>query len=379
MYSSIHAGRAVAAMLIVAFHLSHALAQDKYFGDAAKWLAHIFRAGDVGVPFFFVLSGFVIALAHTRDVGQPRRVWPYLRKRIVRIYPTYLIIFTFAYAGALASPALSAKVPHDALRLIECLALWPRDSHNPQDLTSPVLWVAWSLQYEVYFYALAALAIVSRMAAWVVASVLAIGMAVQQVAPLGAFPWDFVFSPLIALFFLGVGAATLLRRTRWPLRPVVLLVPSAVALALMAVYEAWSGQAAMAPFRYAAFGLCATGLLLGLARLEERGVALARGPIARSLGDASYALYLLHFPIISALCKLTAKWGLTGPLAAAATFAVIFTVCVMASVLFHRAIERPLLQWLNPAKRAQPVPAQAVDATAPGLSQPAESPGQRAA
>jgi exopolysaccharide production protein ExoZ len=204
-------------------------------------------------------------------------------------------------------------------------------------------------------------------------------MAVQQVAPLGAFPWDFVFSPLIALFFLGVGAATLLRRTRWPLRPVVLLVPSAVALALMAVYEAWSGQAAMAPFRYAAFGLCATGLLLGLARLEERGVALARGPIARSLGDASYALYLLHVPIISALCKLTAKWGLTGPLAAAATFAVIFTVCVMASVLFHRAIERPLLQWLNPAKRAQPVPAQAVDATAPGLSQPAESPGQRAA
>lgn len=366
-------------MLIVAFHLSHALAQDKYFGDAAKWLAHIFRAGDVGVPFFFVLSGFVIALAHTRDVGQPRRVWPYLRKRIVRIYPTYLIIFTFAYAGALASPALSAKVPHDALRLIECLALWPRDSHNPQDLTSPVLWVAWSLQYEVYFYALAALAIVSRMAAWVVASVLAIGMAVQQVAPLGAFPWDFVFSPLIALFFLGVGAATLLRRTRWPLRPVVLLVPSAVALALMAVYEAWSGQTAMAPFRYAAFGLCATGLLLGLARLEERGVALARGPIARSLGDASYALYLLHFPIISALCKLTAKWGLTGPLAAAASFAVIFTVCVMASVLFHRAIERPLLQWLNPAKRAQPVPAQAVDATAPGLSQPAESPGQQAA
>lgn len=379
MYSSIHAGRAVAAMLIVAFHLSHALAQDKYFGDAASWLAHIFHAGDVGVPFFFVLSGFVIALAHTRDVGQPRRVWPYLRKRIVRIYPTYLIIFTLAYAGALASPALSAKVPHDALRLIECLTLWPRDSHNPQDLTSPVLWVAWSLQYEVYFYVLAALAIASRAAAWVVASVLAIGMAVQQVAPLGAFPWDFVFSPLIALFFLGVGAATLLRRTRWPRRTMALLIPSAMALALMAIYEVWRGQDAMAPFRYAAFGLCATGLLLGLARLEERGVALARGPITRSMGDASYALYLLHFPIISALCKLTAKWSLSGPLAAAASFVVIFAVCVMVSVLFHRAIERPLLQWLSPAKRAQPAPAQAVDATTPGLPLPAESPGQRAA
>ena len=90
MYQSLQGCRAVAAALVVLFHLGGTFAQDRYFGFKA--LDGPFAWGDAGVDFFFVLSGFLITLAHRRDFGRPAELSRYLSKRALRIYPTYWVI-----------------------------------------------------------------------------------------------------------------------------------------------------------------------------------------------------------------------------------------------------------------------------------------------
>ena len=90
MYMSLQAGRAIAAILVVLYHLGGMIAVEKYFGQPIFGIP--FSFGDAGVEFFFVLSGFIILTAHRKDISKPYRVISYLKKRIARIYTTYWII-----------------------------------------------------------------------------------------------------------------------------------------------------------------------------------------------------------------------------------------------------------------------------------------------
>jgi exopolysaccharide production protein ExoZ len=155
VYKSIQGCRALAALLVVLHHLGAAVASPKYFGAAA--FAVPFKSGDSGVEFFFVLSGFIITWVHFDDLGKPVLLLPYLRKRALRVYPTYWIVFTAVYLIAIASTALRFSVPHDLPTLLKCLTLLPQDAAVTGGTGAQVLIVAWSLQYEICFYVLFAI------------------------------------------------------------------------------------------------------------------------------------------------------------------------------------------------------------------------------
>lgn len=77
MYKSLQAGRGIAAMLVVLFHLGGAFAAEKYFGIAAFSIP--FKFGSAGVELFFVLSGFIIFSAHRDDIGQVSKIAGYIK------------------------------------------------------------------------------------------------------------------------------------------------------------------------------------------------------------------------------------------------------------------------------------------------------------
>ena len=54
--------------------------------------------------------------------------------------------------GGSAIPSLADKVPHDFGRVIQSLLLLPQNKEVVGGTGSPVLVVAWSLQYEIIFY-----------------------------------------------------------------------------------------------------------------------------------------------------------------------------------------------------------------------------------
>ncbi len=63
------------------------------------------------------------------------------------------------------------------------------------------------------------------------------------------------------------------------------------------------------------------------------------------LGQVSYALFLVHFPVLMLGNALFVRLGLAGPAAAALTMLACWGVSVLAALLFERWVEAPLAQW----------------------------------
>ncbi len=343
MFKSIQACRAFAALLVVLFHLGMAVASPRYFG--ASVFAHPFISGDAGVAFFFVLSGFIITWAHFDDFGNPARLLRYLRKRAVRIYPLYWIVFAAVFVFASLTPGLWASVPHDLPTLLKSVALLPQDPAIVGGTGAPVLIVAWSLQYEICFYMLMAAAIVSR-GLGVLAGILLVANSVACELHGGDFPRSFFGNHWVLLFAFGVVLACLRRGgVRFP-RPLAVASVAAALLVALGALEAVRGTGALALDRMLAFGVSSGIAMIALVQAEQSRVLRLESRWLGLLGDSSYALYLIHFPLISLGCKLILFVGFSGVLGAAVAYFPILVGCVAAAVLLHVFLEQPVLRAL---------------------------------
>jgi len=148
---SIQSFRGIAALLVVAFHLtvrSNELLKQNL-------LAGIFSFGSAGVDFFFVLSGFVIFCVHRYDTGNSRKLKNFLLKRFVRIYPIYFLLTLLIIPIYLAGYGHSYKSNIDII--LKSFLLYPQSNG-----IYPILNVGWTLSYEVLFYLFSSLAILLK-------------------------------------------------------------------------------------------------------------------------------------------------------------------------------------------------------------------------
>ena len=191
--AGIEAGRGIAAIGVVLCHVALILTKT----SDAQTSVGVFQIGRAGVDFFFVLSGFIIAYAHREDIGCPARLGHYLSRRLFRIMPTYWI--------ALALTLMLGGYTLPAFDMARAALLLP-SSHG-----LPVI-VAWTLQYELVFYVAFSFLIVCKKLG---VSVLVLWLVWILASLWGQnSPWvpQFLFGPLNIEFFLGMGAAYLLRK-----------------------------------------------------------------------------------------------------------------------------------------------------------------------
>ena len=344
MFKSIQACRAVAALFVVLHHLGGALASPKYFGVAS--FGKIFHSGDSGVAFFFVLSGFIISWVHTSDFGHPQRLGGYLRKRAVRIYPTYCIVFAITYGLALAYPASRAASFLDPVTLIKSLALIPQDAALIGGTGAPVLIVAWTLQYEICFYALVGLLILSRLLGSAALLLVAANLAACHMGSC-TFPRSFFANNLFVLFGVGMLVAYGARSSLRLPRPGLIAASATIAFLSFAVMETIMGDGVFGVDRRLVYGGLSAALILALAQGERDGQLTIRNRWIPLLGDSSYALYLIHFPLISGLCKATRWIGLHGMPGAIVAFFLILACCLLVAIGFFLLVERPILRALS--------------------------------
>ena len=347
MYKSLQAGRGLAAVCVFLFHLGGAMAPQKYFGMPA--FARPFLFGDAGVEFFFVLSGFIIFLAHRHDIGKPRRLLPYLGKRITRIYPTYWMVFLAVYGLALSSDAWRHAVPGDVQVVLTSMMLIPQDPALVGGTGAPVIAVAWTLHYEVLFYGFFGLMIVSR---WF-SSIL--GLAVLGTCILysgthpAQFPLSFFATDCLLLFALGMGVAALSESRRLELkRPLIIAGAGAIMFSGLALDRSLQSDA-FVDQRILLFGIASGLIMYGLVKAEDRGRILGGHRVWQVLGGASYVLYLIHVPLITVLCKFTVLLHLNRMGLAGAITAYLFMFCVVlaTAVAIHFWIEKPLLAFIR--------------------------------
>src|SRR3546814_12797234 len=95
---SLQIGRGLAAMAVLAFHLSIMVTEPRF--NLPPIFADYTSHGRLGVDFFFVLSGFIMPFAYAKDIGNPDRAGGYALKRFIRLYPLYWLLTVAILLGS---------------------------------------------------------------------------------------------------------------------------------------------------------------------------------------------------------------------------------------------------------------------------------------
>jgi len=316
-------------------HLTGVIASSTYFGLAGADIP--FNFGRAGVEFFFVLSGFIITFVHWNDFGKPIHLAQYAKKRAIRIYPTYWMIFAVVYLVAAIS--LSNRVTLTPAALIRTLSLLPQPSTDPViGTTAPILGVAWSLQYEILFYVLMAVYVVN----FTLGSLISIAALANLLACRAGY--CVASAPYLQTNFLllfGLGVLTAIACKKWAIMkfPRVLAGLGVVAFAITGLWNDVTGERLTL-----AYGAASAAIVMGLVKAEDGGTLRISWDWPILIGDASYALYLIHYPMILMLSKIAMRIGLHGLLGAVVSAPLIVAACIASALGFHRFVERPLLR-----------------------------------
>lgn len=337
--------RAAAALAVVVYH-------------ATQWGGSILDVGRAGVDVFFVVSGVIMWTVTGRAESSPGRfVW----RRITRVAPFYWLVTLVLTTVALVWPDFLDNVHPAPGHILLSLAFIPH--MDPKGLPFPLYGPGWSLDYEAFFYLVfgAALFAPRRRQAVIVCSALAATVAAgfvfaDPVYQLGA-------NPMLLQFVAGVGIANLAEMRMLPGRAGGwgLIVAGLAAFAVPAAFGVFSEF--WRPFLW---GVPAALCVAGALAIEGDG-GPPDWPFAAALGDASYALYLVHEPA-QAIVAHTLGWSHPWLFRPIAIFAAI-----AAGLACHRWIERPMTAWLRSATLLRRRPGPVDGKTTPGRSPPSRS------
>lgn len=328
--------------MVFLFHVGIILAKPKYFG--AEGLAQAFSFGRAGVEFFFVLSGFIIFHAHAGDLGKPARWDHYMVRRILRIYPLYWLVFLVTLAISLLALPMSNLASAPAGALLSSLLLLPMDPVMVQSRGAPVVPVAWTLHYELMFYAAFGVAILVRRAGLMLIALFIAGWSYSLASGARPFPLNFFLADYFWLFIAGCGVAWLVQRVRVSLPGARILTLAGGAFFFAVASGLGPGQYIDQTSMVLLLGAASAVLLFGAVQWELGSNEFRVPRLALQLGAASYALYLLHFPLITLCCKLAASLGWLAWGAPAMVLVAVISALLSGglAVLLHRFFEKPV-------------------------------------
>lgn len=332
MFLTLQSYRGLAALAVAAFHLSIGLGDPRYFGTQV--LSSVTWRMDLGVDFFFVLSGFIIMMAHRKDIGQPSRLPVFFEKRFTRIYPVYWIYTgVFCLLVALGFGAVTQN-PDTAAKWTTVATLI-----RFENFLLPIS-PAWTLIHEIAFYLVFATLILNRrfgivvFAAWQIACIVLF----QYPSPDERTPFATYFAAYNIDFAIGVAVFVLYHR-RMLHAPLAWLLSGVALLALTLTFEGLGYPFAGYKLSYAlAFG----AIILGSVTWEAGRKSL-RIPLLPFLGDASYTIYLTHNPIEGVLAKIAMRVLPGAATSPYLVYVVVLVLTVAAGCLAHLLVERPVL------------------------------------
>ncbi|SET71141.1 Peptidoglycan/LPS O-acetylase OafA/YrhL, contains acyltransferase and SGNH-hydrolase domains [Hymenobacter actinosclerus] len=316
----------------------------------------VVREFHVGVPVFFVLSGFLIALRYAGTEQMTAQWWGrYLRNRVARIYPMYFLLTALAFAG-----------------------IW----YNTREF-SPTLWLlnvtflrsffeehvysgvaqGWTLTVEECFYLSAPLIFLlvrwRPRLLWLLPPLL-LGAGALLVLGLGPLLWHGLFGNLRFMllftffgrateFFVGIQLARWFRQGRLQAKAgcyrtvAGLLAMGFIVLLLMVVRGPYTfGQEHPVGIVLNNVVL-PLGIALWFAGLLTEDTLMRRvlsTPLAQVLGRSSYVFYLIHMGVMH---SLVTRLITTQPL-------LVFLLLNVVAVGLHYLLEEPLNGWLRKAR-----------------------------
>jgi peptidoglycan/LPS O-acetylase OafA/YrhL len=385
--------RFFAAMHVLAFH-NHL----DVLTDTPAGIRNIIRAGYVSVSLFFVLSGFILAhtyLGDRENVALDRRFFWFAS--LARIYPLYLIGLLLAAPFVLEAHFNSGKPAWSALKILvmggSCCSL-------TQSWIPPlaVVWngPGWSLSAEAFFYllfpfvspfiwrlnkrrtliALAGLwvlSLVPPVLCWF-APIAGFSDCPATVAPSPSWVSKLVgFNPLLRLpeFLLGIALGRLFVLQKQESSTVISgQEPRTIVSGRLLPWAALAGILSLLacgswiPYPFLHNGLLDVLFAVLIYGLARDGASMGRHALQATrflslpffvlLGEASYAIYILHVPLRTWMYRIldSVHPGIHPSLP---LFAVYTILTLAISVLVFKAIEEPARRMIR--RKLTPSPA----------------------
>ena len=370
--------RFLAAVWVAIFH---AQAMRIFFGP--EWFQLLASIGDMGVHFFFVLSGFIMVYTYSGRRESLRDFW---QTRFARIYPAFifsLLLMTPGFFYVSLKMDVAKVVPEWVwpaahLKLSVLLALALLQTWIPQNAMAWHM-PTWSLSNEAFFYFLfpfllpvfgrfSKKQLLAIVPACFILGVAASGVYnwIQPDGPMARnshqiVPWLYFlkFHPLsrVAEFLLGMACGVLFvrgernHRWAWPLVVAGVAMAAAAGTVLHRNPELVLHAAVIAP----AFA----AIIYGVA-LRPTGLGLMETKFFVLLGEASYSFYLLHSMVISAFGAFF--HDTSGGLRHQNLFVLlpVLATTALVSIGVYKFIEQPLRRVLRPkraVKKEEPAPA----------------------
>ncbi len=320
-------GRAMAAILVLMYHLTSKVS-DVYI-PGYNFLNGIFRNGQTGVDFFFVLSGFIIYYTQSKNIGKKDRASKFIFSRLARVYPIYLFITITFIIAYVIFPDMQ-KDNFSVAVIIKSLLLIPQ--------TKPIDPVAWTLSYEMLFYLMFFSIILFDkkkskiiISTWVIITLLnTINIINVQEIPV----LNFLFSNLNLEFIIGCFSAYVVKKHEFK-QPVFLVIIGTVIF-----FIPWSMDIRIL------YAIGAMFIVIGFANMNL--YKHIRSPkLFVYLGDASYSIYLSHWMSLAVILKVLLKLNLDKSLGSFITVSITAILSIGVSCFIYSFIEKPLTKYVK--------------------------------
>jgi peptidoglycan/LPS O-acetylase OafA/YrhL len=345
-YYTVQALRAVAALMVVLDHciigwFTRVLHRST---DSLFW-----TNGAAGVDIFFAISGFVMIVQLSGLAKHRKPILLFLQRRVTRIVPLYWLSTTLKVAILVAIPVLANDTRITLHNIIgSYLFIFTPDARN--DLF-PVIALGWTLNFEMFFYVTFAFAMLFKNRIMgVLAGLLGVLAVVGMFYQPTWLPVTRVASPLLLEFLFGtfIGHLAMTRKIPGLLLSGGLLIAGFIAL--LTIHTPYGGV--QYQWRFILWGVPAAAIVLGAVGLEEKlGGSIPKWIV--SLGDSSYAIYLIQVFVLPCAGIAIARIGLAGGTAACAWIVGGLTLTSLAGEITHRYIEVPILSFFKSRRRKE--------------------------
>ena len=306
---SIHYLRAIAAIMVVVFHIFSTVEFMLPYVDNVYWL-------NGGVDIFFVISGYVMVKStDTRDISPVK----FITARAKRIIPLYWIATLVT---------MSQIDGHYYFKVMSFLFI---PAMNPEiNVMQPVLEPGWTLNYEMFFYVIFSMALLCEQKNRFIIIAASMGLLIVSGFLFdGSDIFEFYSRPIIIEFLFGMALA------KFGIKLPILALP--IGFILMFAMQTLSLE------RVFSMGVPAMVIVAGAIAVEKH---LPYWKIPHLLGSASYSIYLFHLLALDFMVAASPYFGLNHLAFVGASLIFI----LMSGCAFYWALERPLIAYFASPK-----------------------------
>jgi exopolysaccharide production protein ExoZ len=332
-YLGLQVLRVMAAVLVLITH-SGFYASERLDRSFQYW-----KTGAAGVDLFFVISGFVMVYSSVNLIGARKGWLLFSQRRIIRIVPMYWLATTIKLVLMVLAGEFVLHARFSPLDTVMSYLFLP--TRNSDGLFFPLLGVGWTLNFEMLFYLLFAVALFLRASVFKFVGVILFILAAGALFRQDNWPaFSFYLNPIVLDFFFGMLIArACLRGKHLPRGAAVLSVFAGLLLLLVFPVTIWHTSLA---------GVAAAMVIGGLVGLEAWLTWIPGWLIY--LADASYVIYLFHPLVAPAAPVVLAKLHMPYPL-----LSIGLSICfaLLAGCFIHKLVEEPVTLRLKRAVEAR--------------------------